>query len=419
MSSFKWHPKEPPPRIETHSKAKLDVLRRYLREYFNRLNVYLQREEFKLDLIDGFAGGGTFRDGDTVLSGTPLVMLEEAKEAENRLNQGRKKRLHIDCQFYFIDKEEAHTDHLRKVLKEREYKVDEDKIIVRTGLFEDEIKSILKSIKQRQPRAGRAIFLLDQTGFSQVELSLVSSIFNELPAAEVILTFAADALINYLAKTPEKIKAVSPLQQLTEQQIGDLIEYREGTGGRALAQRTLRDHIRRVTGAEYDTPFFIRPRLSRRALWFLHLSRHPTARDVMIRLHWDIKNRFEHYGSGDFDMLGWDALRNPSSLHLFEFNDFDENQMQGQLLNSLPRKLSGLVSEQPITVDTMRHVLANRTAARFSDLDEIVLQLFREKEFQILSPEGKVRSRSLKHLKPTDRIGLPPILLLPGVSRIR
>lgn len=418
MSSFKWHPKEPPPRIETHSKAKLDVLRRYIREYFNRLNVYLQREEFKLDLIDGFAGGGTFRDGDTVLSGTPLVMLEEAKEAENRLNQGRKKRLRIDCQFYFIDKEEAHTDHLRKVLKEREYKVDEDKIIVRTGLFENEIKDVLKSIKQRQPRAGRAIFLLDQTGFSQVELSLVSSILNELPAAEVILTFAADALINYLAKTPEKIKAVSPLQ-LTEQQIGDLIEHRAGAGGRALIQRTLRDHIRRVTGAEYDTPFFIRPTLSRRALWFLHLSRHPTARDVMIRLHWDIKNRFEHYGSGDFDMLGWDALRNPSSLHLFEFNDFDEEQMQDQLLNSLPRKLSGLVSEQPVTVDTMRHVFANRTAARFSDLDEIVLQLFREKEFQILNPEGKVRSRSLKRLKPTDRIALPPILLLPGFSRIR
>lgn len=418
MSSFKWHPKEPPPRIETHSKAKLDVLRRYIREYFNRLNVYLQREEFKLDLIDGFAGGGTFRDGDTILSGTPLVMLEEAKEAENRLNQGRKKRLRIDCQFYFIDKEKAHTDHLKKVLKEREYKVDEDKIIVRTGLFENEIKDVFRSIKQRQPRAGRVIFLLDQTGFSQVELSLVYSILNELPAAEVILTFAADALINYLAKTPEKIKAVSPLQ-LTEQQIGDLIEYRAGTGGRALIQRTLRDHIRRVTGAEYDTPFFIRPGLSRRALWFLHLSRHPTARDVMIRLHWDIKNRFEHYGSGDFDMLGWDALRNPSSLHLFEFNDFDEKQMQGQLLNSLPSKLFGLVSEQPVTVDTMRHVFANRTAARFSDLDEIVLQLFREKEFQILNPEGKVRSRSLKHLKPTDRIGLPPIPLLPGLSRIR
>lgn len=418
MSSFEWHPSEPPPRIELHSKAKLDVLRRYIQEYFNRLNVNPQREEFRLDLIDGFAGGGTFRDGNTEISGTPLVMLEEAKKAEERLNRKRKKRLHINCKFYFVDKEEAHTDHLRKVLRERGYRVDEDKIVVRTGLFENEVKDILRSIKQRQPRIGRAIFLLDQTGFSQVKLSLVSNILGELHAAEVILTFAAESLVNHLAETPQIVKAVSPLQ-LTEQQIGDLIENKDGVGGRALVQRTLRDHLRVRTGAEYDTPFFIRPKVSRRALWFLHLSRHPTARDVMIRLHWDIQNRFEHYGPGDFGMLGWDALRDSSNLPLFQFGDLDKSRMQKQLLDSLPGKLYSLVSEEPVTVDAMRHRFANQTAARFSDLDEIVLKLVREEEFQILNPEGKMRSSSLKHLKPTDLIALPPTLLLPGFSRIR
>ena len=418
MSSFKWHPNEPPPKIEPHSKAKLDVLRRYIQEYFDRLNVYPQREEFRLDLIDGFAGGGTFRDGNTDISGTPLVMLEEAEKAEERLNKKRTKRLDINCKFYFIDKERAHTDHLKKVLKEREYRVDEDRIVVRTGLFENEIEAILRSIKQRQPRAGRAIFLLDQTGFSQVELLLVSRILNELPAAEVILTFAAETLVKHLTTKPEMVKAVSPLQ-LTESQLGDLIQHKEGAGGMALVQRTLRNHIRSMTGAEYDTPFFIRPRGSRRALWFLHLSRHPIARDVMIQLHWDIQNRFEHYGPGDFGMLGWDALRDSSNLPLFQFRDFDKERMQNQLLDSLPGKLYSLVSEQPITVDAMRHIFANQTAARFSDLDETILQLVREKEFQILDPEGKVRSRSLKRLKPTDRIVLPPILLLPGFSRRR
>ena len=68
---FRWYPGEPPPSIEEHSKAKPDVLRSYLRAYFDRLNVNPQREEFKLDLVDGFAGGGTFRDGNEILSGTP------------------------------------------------------------------------------------------------------------------------------------------------------------------------------------------------------------------------------------------------------------------------------------------------------------------------------------------------------------
>ena len=208
---FRWHPDEPPPLIEPHSKAKLDVLRSYLRAYFDRLNVNPNREEFKLDLVDGFAGGGTFREGNSTVSGTPLIMLEEFQEARDRLNRNRTKSLNFDCKFYFVDKEAAHTDHLRKVLKERGYAVNGEEIVVRNSPFEEEVDNILTANRRRQPRAGRAIFLLDQTGFSQVELQLVNRIFRELAAAEVILTFAADALINHLAERPTLIKAVAPI----------------------------------------------------------------------------------------------------------------------------------------------------------------------------------------------------------------
>ena len=296
--------------------------------------------------------------------------------------------------------------------------MDDDRIVVRNGRFEEEVGGILKEIRQRQPRAGRAIFLLDQTGFSQVELALVSRILNELPAAEVILTFAADALINHIAETPQLIKAVAPLQ-LTEPQIHDLIQYRDCDGGRALAQRTLRVHVRGIAGATYDTPFFIRPKQSRRALWFLHLSRHPTARDVMIQRHWDIRNTFEHYGSGDFGMLGWDALKDVKQLTLFQFGELEATRMREQLLNSMPERLFGLASENPVTVVAMRHAFANETAAPFSDLDDVVLQLAREQEFNVLAPDGKVRSRALTRLQSADRIALPDTPLLPGISRLR
>ena len=93
--------------------------------------------------------------------------------------------------------------------------------------------------------------------------------------------------------------------------------------------------------------------------------------------------------------------------------------MRNQLLNSMPEELFSLASEAPITVDTMRHMVANRTAARFLDLDEIVLQLAREKEIEILSPDGKVRSRALKRLKATDRIAFPAQPLFPATSRRR
>ena len=250
-----------------------------------------------------------------------------------------------------------------------------------------------------------------------MELALVARILQKLPTAEVILTFAADALTNFLAQTPAFIRAVSPLE-LTERQIGDLIDLREGDGGRALVQRVMRKHIRSITAATYDTPFFIRPKPSRRALWFIHLSRHPTARDVMINCHWDNFNTFEHYGSGDFHMLGWDAL-NTGTLPLFNFEKLDAEQMREALLNSMPSELYALAAESPITVDTMRHMFANRTAARFSDLDKTVLDLAREREFDILNPNGKIRSRELTRLAPTDLIAIPAMRKFPEFSRPR
>ena len=415
---FVWHPSDPPPTIEQHSKAKLTVLRSYLHDYFDRLGTIPSRDEFRLDLIDGFAGGGTFLDRGEILSGTPLIMLEETRAAQDRLNQNRTKLLRFDCKFHFVDINPNHTAHLRRVLDERGYQVDGEEIVVHTGAFEDVADSIIADISHRQPRAGRSIFLLDQTGFSQVELALVSRILGRLPTAEVIMTFAADILTNFPAERPEIVRAVSPLGW-TDSDIRDFIQLRNGDGGRALVQRALRDRIRNATGATYDTPFFIRPHQSRRALWFLHLSRHPTARDVMIQCHWKNFNTFEHYGSGNFGMLGWDALSNyAEALPLFNFGDLDAEQLRQQLLASMPTELYALASDTPITVETMRNMLANSTAARFSDLDKTVLELAREREFDILNSNGRLRSRKLTRLEPTDRIAIPLTRLFPGFSRL-
>ena len=413
---FRWHPNQLPPPIEGHSKAKLSVLRSYLYAYFDRLGGNFARDEFKLDFVDGFAGGGTFQDGDSIISGTPLIMLEESKAAKERLVRGRTKLMRFDFNYYFVDKETAHIDHLRKVLNERGYQVDGEKIIVLNRSFEDAVDDIIDKVSRRQPRAGRSIFLLDQTGYAQVELDLVAKIFRKLPAAEVILTFAADSLIKFLRERPEFVRAVSPLG-LKFEDVRRLMQLRDGAGGLALVQRTLRERIRSATGANFDTPFFIQPRSSRRALWFLHLSRHPTARDVMMQCHWNLSNTFKHYGSGDFGMLGWDDLEpGGGTLPLFDFKEHDKQKMKAGLLDTLPEKLFSLASEGPITVDAMRHTFANQTAALFSDYDSILLELFRGKELEIIRPDGKVRARTLKRIRSTDRIAFPQQFFLPGFS---
>ena len=224
--------------------------------------------------------------------------------------------------------------------------------------------------------------------------------------------------VGELARSNERVG--SSLRELLVSALGlRRLQHRDGDGGRALVQRTLRGHIREATGATFDTPFFIRPAASRRALWLIHLSRHPTARDVMMQCHWQIKNTFEHYGPGDFGMLGWDVVREPTTLPLFNFAELDAERMKDGLLDAMVHELSELASVAPASIEDVRKALANRTAARFADLDDVILQLAREKEFDILSRHGKTRLRNLKHLQATDRVSFPKTPLLPFLSRNR
>ena len=109
-------------------------------------------------------------------------------------------------------------------------------------------------------------------------------IFASLPASEIILTFAADVLTTFLNDRPSFAKSLLPLE--LEDRLPDLLACGDGRGARAVVERLLGAHLRLRTGALYYTPFFIKPADSRRSLWFVHLSHHPTARDVMLAQHW-------------------------------------------------------------------------------------------------------------------------------------
>lgn len=415
-NTFSWAPNERPPQISHHSKAKLAALRLYLHNYFDKLNIQLIRDKFKLDLIDGFAGGGIYQDGNEVISGSPLIMLEEAKEAEHRLLQRQTKRLDIDIKYYFVDAKRQHTEHLRRVLEERDYQIGGDKIAIYTSEFGDVVDKIIGSVKRRQPRSGRSIFLLDQCGYSQVHLSMVRKIFYELKNAEVIMTFAADALINFLHDSPQMASRVAPLG-ISKERFDALLESKHD-GGRALVQRQLKDHLIEGTKAPFFTPFFIRPAASHRALWFVHLSRHPTARDVMVGVHWSLSNTFEHYGPGGFGMLGWEALR-CDNIQVFNFHENDASALRDEFIQKFPERLKNIAKGGGVSVEDIHKECANQTAARFSDMDSALLELFRAQEINILNADGrKPRSRTvLRHLTPKDIIVPSQLITIPSMRR--
>ena len=123
----------------------------------------------------------------------------------------------------------------------------------------------------------------------------------------------------------------------------------------------------------------------------------------MVQCHWNNFNTFEHYepgavqvaafgGSGGLDMMGWDPLGS-GLLPLFGFSQFDADLLYQQLVETIPSEMSSLHLSSPLPVGDFRAAVANRTAARSSDLDRALSALASAGEFDIQTKDGKVRQK--------------------------
>ena len=411
-TAFRWEPGERPPPIEAHSLAKLRVLRDYLCAYYNTLNQNVRRDEFRLDLVDGFAGGGLYLHNGREISGSPLLMLEESQNAQHRLNEGRSKPLRFNVKHHFVEQNAAHVEYLRRVLQERGHLQDEGRIALYEGEFGEMLDHIVSDVKRRQRFSGRSIFLLDQCGYTAADIHMIRHISDRLPNAEVILTVSVDTMINF--STPEEMMSrLASLGVSRDDRMEAALRMPSTSHRKALMQRVLPQAVVANTAFRWFTPFFIRPERSRWELWFVHFSRNATARDVMLECHWKIRNSFAHYGeSFGPGMLGYDALES-SQMPILTFNDRDRDEMNAQITDRLMSALHGRLMEGPMPFREMPDRFGNRTAATSSDFNDIVLASRGQHEIEIVGPDGHPRSRSLQIVRPDDMLVRPAQLTLP------
>ncbi len=252
-----------------------------------------------------------------------------------------------------------------------------DRIQILSGEFVEHASDIVKFVKSRGT-SGRAIFNLDQFGYKDAPLPVIRSILHELENAEVILTFAADSLIDYLGDNEKYHKQLrSAGLSLSASEIADA---RASRNWRRSIQFLLHRDIPTITRAAYYTPFFIRSADSHRDFWLVHLSGHHKARDVMVGLHWQESTHFAHYGGSGLKMLGYDQSRDEEVTHqptlpAFYFDQTALVSSQEELIEQLPARVHAFTkgvsaerffakhtNEAPVTFEIMRGVL-NELAA--------------------------------------------------------
>ena len=237
-------------------------------------------------------------------------MLRAMRKAEKTACGLRRKPFLLDVEYLFIEKNRDAIAHLKTALENSEFRdLLGDKIHLICDDFVSQVPKTIEFVERRGANS-RAIFFLDQFGYTDVPLPSIRTIFSRLSKAEIILTFATDFLIDYLTKSQvtQGILARIGLSLPAEQ----IETARSNQNWQRAIQFALHEQIPNATGADHYTPFFIRSPDSHRDFWLIHLSRHSRARDVMVGLHWERSSDFVHYGGSGLRMLGYDPERDPA-----------------------------------------------------------------------------------------------------------
>lgn len=171
--------------IEEHTRAKHEILRRYLGAWFVILGSKIPRILY----LDGFCGPGGYAGGE---SGSPIIALNEARANGARLHD-------TEIVFLFIDNRKDRIEHLETLIKGMALPPNFIPI-PRVGEFEDQITGIFADLDSKENRLAPTFAFIDPFGWSGLPFQLVGRLLTN-PSSEVFINIMVDS-INRFADHP-------------------------------------------------------------------------------------------------------------------------------------------------------------------------------------------------------------------------
>ena len=407
-NNYAWRIGDPQPLIGEHSLAKHRILRQYLRRYIEICTATPVQERLNLTIVDGYAGGGRYLFDNRDVQGSPMILLETIAEMQDKLNRARPKGFQIRTDFLFVDLDRRHTDYLRAEIEASPFKhMIGDTIHIWTDDFNERVDDAIALVKKRSPQKGRSLFLLDQNGWSQVAFRSMRRILGALEKAEIFLTFSVDGLIDYMSEEHLKRRSYYDIDADPDFVREMLSNKEEGAGWRTLIQNELYKHIKDATSAEYYSPFFIRSPDAHRSYWFIHLSRHREARNVIGNIHWEETNTSLHHGGAGLQALGFSKSSDPKQLMLgYEFDEHARAQSKKVLQDQIPRIIREAIdADLAPSLEQLFGRECNDTPVTRELFEEVLVGLREEGELRIEDVYGKDKPRA-QTMNWSDRIVL-------------
>ena len=405
---YDWKIGEPPPVVGRHSGAKHRIIDRYVRRYIEICTSTPVQERLNLTIVDGYCGGGRYRFDGGEVKGSPIVLLEAVAQMQETLNRKRKKGFEIRTDFLFVDLNRHHTEYLRAEIEASPFRdALGDTIHIWTDDFNERIGDAIALVKRKSPQKGRSLFVLDQYGWSDVAFRSMRAILSALQKAEIFLTFSVDSLIDYMSEKRLKQQGYRNIDA-EPAFVRELIEEKaEGPAWRTMIQNSLYSHLREATGAEYYSPFFIRSPEAHRSYWFLHLSRHREARNVIGNIHWEENNISLHHGGAGLQALRFSSGNDPRQMMLgYEFDEFAKRASREVLLEQIPQIIRCTFdADSAPSLEQLFGQRCNDTPVTRELFEEVLIELRKLHELRIEDIYGKDKPRSPK-VTWSDRIVL-------------
>jgi three-Cys-motif partner protein len=382
------------PEIPLYAKTKHLVLQEYIKNWVEVICGHGKHGAKKVTLIDGFCGGGMYKNGDELWEGSALRMIRMVNEGLKTV-QERKHWHKLDAKYIFIDNNQEHTDCLKLQLKNAGFEkyLHSGEIQIITNDFEKVLDNCIEEVRVRK---GYSFFFLDPFGLD-ITPAIVRKIIS-LGKSEVLLTHMLSGLVRILPGRDVKYKEFFKEFEADEyyREIADQRDF-------IIKQGYLRNQglllYRQEGNVEYAWTFAIMESLKSVLYYLIHLSSNPTALEVMKQTLFKYNNLEYQYHYGVYG-LGF------RELNYFEKNlsiyDIDQTNIEA-CLNDLNEQLMPILyeNEDGLPFQELYLNTTQKNAATKPLYMDTIERLRIEKEIKIVR-EGKITSA--KNLKPGDVI---------------
>jgi len=168
--------------LESHTKAKHEILKRYLHAW----TPILAQGGFRQILyVDGFAGPGRYNGGE---EGSPVIALKAALAHSGRITG--------EMLFQFIEKDTDRAAMLEQVIGEIQ-KPANFKVRIATGTFEEATKEILYWCRTKGRALPPTFAFVDPFGWTGIPFDLIREILSH-PSCEVLVNIMYEEINRFL-----------------------------------------------------------------------------------------------------------------------------------------------------------------------------------------------------------------------------